>query len=113
MSDFTESASQHQRREERATRLPSGPPAGGPLGLFFMYQRQGFVNSPSDLWHPGRQSDAIGNKLMSCRLVDKIKVKSLTVKSEILTELVSHTTKMVADTNFVKPRVENKGLTSR
>jgi hypothetical protein len=56
-----------------------------------MYQRQGFVNSPSDLWHPGRQSDAIGNKLMSCRLVDKIKVKSLTVKSEILTELVSHT----------------------
>jgi hypothetical protein len=57
----------------------------------FICQRVGFVNFPSDLRHPGRQSDAIGNKLTSCRLVDKIKVKSLTVKSEILTELVSHT----------------------
>jgi hypothetical protein len=101
MTDLARLARQHQRREELATRLPSGPPAGGPLGLFFNYQPVGSVNFRSDLRLPVRPSGGACNKLASCRLVDKIKVKSLTVKSEILTELVSHTTGVVADSNSV------------
>jgi hypothetical protein len=69
------------------------------------------ADSPAKERFPGGRRDQIGNKLASCRLVDKIEVKSLTVKSEILTTLVSHTM-VVGDTNSVNESTISKGLTT-